>query len=68
MPVVKSLVLDFFRVVNETAFYHVVDDAIFIENKNVNSEVVNGILGVNFLLYHKNLCNLYMNTLYQLNI
>ena len=37
-----------FRVVNEATVYHVVDDTMIIENKTGNSDVVNGVLGVDF--------------------
>ena len=62
--VVKSSVLDFFRVVNQTAMYQGADDTMFVGNTNGHSDVVNGVLGVDFLSFHRNLCNLYLNTLY----
>ena len=54
----------FFRVVNQTAMYQVVDDTMFVDNTNGQSDVVNGVLGVDFLSFHRNLSNLYLNTLY----
>ena len=53
-----------FRVVNKTTVYHVIDDTMFIDNINGQSDVVNGVLGVNFLSFHRNLCKLYLNKVY----
>ena len=57
-----------FRVVNQTAIYQIVDDTMFVDNRNRQSDVVNGVLGVDFLSFHRNLSNLYLNTLYKINI
>ena len=48
-----------FRVINQTTMYQVFDDTIFVDNMNGQS--------VNFLSFHRNLCNLYLNTLYKIN-
>ena len=53
-----------FRVVNQTAVYHVFYDTMFIDNTNGQSDFANGVLGVNFLSFHRNVCNLYLNKLY----
>ena len=53
-----------FRVINQTALYQVVDDTMFIDNTNGQSHVVNGVLGINLLSFHRKLCNLYLNKMY----
>ena len=53
-----------FRVVNQTSMYQLVDDTMFIDNTNGHIDVVNGVLGVDYVSFHRNLSNLYRNTLY----
>ena len=53
-----------FRVVNQTSMYQGVDDTMFVDNTNGHSDVVNGVLGVDFLSFQRNLSNLYLSTLY----
>ena len=50
-----------FRVVNKTALYQVFDDTMFIDNTNGQSDIVNGVVGVNLPSFHRNLYNLYSN-------
>ena len=50
-----------FRVVNKTALYQVFDDTMFIDNPNGQSDVVDGVVGVNLPSFHRNLYNLYLN-------
>ena len=52
-----------FRVV-QTDMYQVINDTMFIDNTSGHSEVVHGVLGINFLLFHRNLPNLYLNALH----
>ena len=48
-----------FRVVNKTALYRVFDDTMLMDNTNGQSDVVNGVPGVNFANFHMKLYNLY---------
>ena len=50
-----------FRVVDKTALYQVFNDNMFIDNTNGQSDVVNGVVGVNFPFFHMKLYNLYLN-------
>ena len=50
-----------FRVVNKTALYQVFDDTMSIDNTNGQSDVVNGVVGVNLPSFHMKLYNLYLN-------
>ena len=52
-----------FRVVNKTALYQVFDDTMSIANTNGQSDVVNGVLGVNLPSFHIKLYNLYLNNI-----
>ena len=51
-----------FRVVNKIGMYHKTDDTMVVPNKE--SDVVNGILGLNIGSFHKNLIKVYCNALY----
>ena len=51
-----------FRVVNKIGMYHKIDDTMVVPNKE--SDVVNGILGLNIGSFHKNLIKVYCNALY----
>ena len=51
-----------FRVVNNYALYHVIDDTMVVPNQE--SDIVKGIVGFNVGAFHDNLINLYCNTLY----
>ena len=48
-----------FRVVDKTALYQVFDDTMLMDNPNGQSDVVNGVLGVNLPSFHMKLYNLY---------
>ena len=50
-----------FRVVNKTVLYRVFDDTMLMDNTNGQSDVVNGVLGVNLPSFHMKLYNLYCN-------
>ena len=52
-----------FRVVNKTAVYRVCDDTMIIDNTTGQSDVVNGVLGVNLSSFHTKLYNLYLNNI-----
>ena len=51
-----------FRVVNKIGMYHKRDDTMVVPNKE--SDVVNGILGLDIGSFHKNLIKVYCNALY----
>ena len=58
-----------FRVVNHTAMYHDNDDTMVFDTSELESDVVNGLLGFDIGTFHRNLINLYYNTLkYLFNI
>ena len=44
---------------NKTALYRIFDDTMLMDNPNGQSDVVNGVLGVNFANFHMKLYNLY---------
>ena len=53
-----------FRVVNHTAMYHGNDDTMVFDTSHLEGDVVNGVLGFDIGTFHRNLINLYRNTLY----
>ena len=53
-----------FRVVNHTAMYHSNDDTMVVDTSDLESDIVNGVLGFDIGTFHSNLINLYCNTLY----
>ena len=53
-----------FRVVNHTAMYHDNDDTMVFDTSDLESDIVNGVLGFDIGRFHTNLINLYRNTLY----
>ena len=53
-----------FRVVNHTAMYNSNDDTMVIDTSDLESDIVNGVLGFDIGTFHTNLINLYCNTLY----
>ena len=57
-----------FRVVNKTALDQVFDDTMFIDNTNEQSDVVNGVVGVNLPSFHIKLYNLYLDKMSYINI
>ena len=57
-----------FRVVNKTALYRVCDDTMLMDNTTGQSDVVNGVLGVNFANFHMKLYNLYRNKMCEVTI
>ena len=47
-----------FRVVNHTAIYHNNDDTMVIDTSNLESDIVNGVLGFDIGTFHINLINI----------
>ena len=52
------------RIVNHTAMYHDNDDTMVFDTPDLQSDIINGVLGFDIGTFHRNLINLYCNTLY----